>query len=176
MDLESLEQSISFIQRLKDSESTIRSLTDQLQAKDQLIHSLQSKLLEYTSNTQLKSYISGLESTVKFLQQQVEQLQMVTITQQLSCQVPLTKKSLSNTLTPTSSTAPSLTSLLQSPNFWDCLSSYLSEEDQLKLILCTPVDIKKLLPKLKTLKDLFKKPERPEEVQVNREIRGLLKQ
>ena len=176
MDLESLEQSISLIQRLKDSESTIRSLTDQLQSKDQLIHSLQSKLLEYTSNTQLKSYISGLESTVKSLQQQVEQLQMVLTTQQLSSQVPTLKKSLSSTLTPSTTTAPSLTSLLQSSNFWECLSSYLSEEDQLKLLLCTPIDRKKVLPKLKTFRDLFKRPEKLEEVEENREIRGLLKQ
>lgn len=175
MDLESLEESISLIQRLIDSESTIRSLTDQLQSKDQLINSLQSKLLEYTSNTQLKSYISGLESTVKSLQKKVEQLEIVFFIQQLAAQVPNMQKSSTKSLISTKSEV-SFNTLLDSDYFWGCLSGFLTEEDHLKLLLSTSIDKKKVLPKVKSFSGRDGKQDGLETKEDNREIRGLLKQ
>lgn len=175
MDLESLEQSISLIQRLIDSESTIRSLTEQLQSKDQLINSLQSKLLEYTSNTQLKSYISGLESTVKSLQMKVEQLEIVLFSQQLAAQVSSIPKSSTKSLASAKSEV-SFNTLLDSNYFWDCLSGFLSEEDHVKLLLSTSIDKKKVLSRVKSFDRLHEKQELYEKKEENREIRGLLKQ
>ena len=79
MDLESLPKLVFILQKYIESESKIASLEEKISRKNDYITLLQTKLKAFTENSQLKSYISGLEKKVKELQEKIEELEIVII-------------------------------------------------------------------------------------------------
>jgi hypothetical protein len=174
MDLDSLEESISLIQRLIDADSIIKHLNEQLKVKDEMILSLEQKIKAYTSNNQLKTYISSLEEQVNSLQRRVEELEIVIFIQQIS----ENKENPSSLGLSSESACPpprNLTSLLLSPSIWSSFSSYLNEEDSFKVLVTLNTHKSDLLKNLPSLSSLIKPVKQVQPIE-NREIRGLLKQ
>jgi predicted RNase H-like nuclease (RuvC/YqgF family) len=77
MEIDSIIKSVSILENYLSIESKVTQLEKEILIKDEYIKSLENKLKVFTENSQLKSYISSLETKVKYLQQKIEELEIV---------------------------------------------------------------------------------------------------
>ena len=76
MELDSLVKTVSILQKYGESKSRIQSLQQELDEKNSYIMTLEAKLKAFTDNSQLKSYIKGLEENIIALQRKIEKLEI----------------------------------------------------------------------------------------------------
>ena len=135
MELDSLVKTVSILQKYGESKSRIQSLQQELDEKNSYIMTLEAKLKAFTDNSQLKSYIKGLEENIIALQRKIEKLEIV-----ISNKIKDSENILAPDRTNSSSVvinkpSCSLHELFKETKIWSSIQNFLTSEDIIGLFL-----------------------------------------